>query len=567
MSQTTTDIAALLRSLEVERVDAVPDLARLESTYAPEPASSAFWSALLADAGLHEGRLKSRPGRRIELYQDAIARHASSGAIALSRLDSRGEFQHLSFADLDAAATACASAWSLAGLEQGDVLALALPMSVDWLIAFAAALRLGLTLSCLSSFGERALCRRLRALKPKRVVFDAAGPPPPAPFAELALSVERFSAGHALPVRAYPPEQAFAKVFSPLRAPLLEPALVSSEAALLAALRDARFGYRLEANAGLAMPGLPFEQHQPAVILATLLAGARFVELPISAAERQPALLAQPFITTLGVSSTLRDACRRAPLPALSALRSWWRSVDEPLDWSAWQEFVGKSGLAQVPSSNLLVDAATGGALLISACRRGVANAFVVPAPGVPFALSDVVSGAPTSGPAGIFTVGAKPDPKNPGWFLLANRASELLYGGTLAPRRAGRVFPDDEVVACVSSLTGVDGACVVPMAAAEPGPRWEFVLVVFAARLAERARGALKRLVEAAIREQLGADFLPDRLLVSPLDAHKKSQKLDLDWCRRQYSAGFLQRKESLPLFRCLSAVRASLRRDDDVR
>jgi len=105
-------------------------------------------------------------------------------------------------------------------------------------------------------------------------------------------------------------------------------------------------------------------------------------------------------------------------------------------------------------------------------------------------------------------------------------------------------------------------------VAAGEPGPRWDFVLVVFAAGLTERARQALPPIVESALRAQLGADFLPDRVLVSPLDARRKSQKLDLDWCRRQYSAGFLERKARLPLFRRLSALRAALRRDeDDVR
>jgi hypothetical protein len=563
-----TEIAAMLRSLELARADAVPDLSLLEATYAADSVSTPFWSLVLDDAGMNDGRLKSRPGRRIELYQDAIARHSSSGAIALSLLDSRGEFQHLSFAELDAAATACASAWSLAGLEQGDVLAIALPMGVNWLVAFAAALRLGLTISCLGSFGEHALSHRLGALDPKAVVFDPAGPALPAEFAERALAVVRFSAGHALPVRAYAPEQAFGKLFSPLRAPLQKPVAVAAEVALLWGLRDARFAYRLEPGAGLAMPGLPFEQHLPAVILATLLVGARFVELPVSAILRAPALLAQPFITTLGVSPALRDACRRAPVGALPALRGWWRSVDDALDWSAWQDFVAKSSLARVPVSNLLVDAASGGALLTSVRRPGLVNAFVVPSPGVPYGLFDVGSGAPSRGVAGVFSAGVESDPKNPGWFLLARRASELLYGGTLSPRRAGRVFPEREVVECVSRILGVDGACVVPVAAGEPGPRWDFVLVVFAAGLTERARQALPSLVESALRAQLGADFLPDRVLVSPLDARRKSQKLDLDWCRRQYSAGFLERKARLPLFGRLSALRAALRRDeDDVR
>ena len=561
----TTDITALLGSLELTRRDAAPDLAGVEATYAADPASTSFWSALLEDAGSSEGLLRSRPGRGIELYHDAIARHAASRAIALSVLDASGEFQHLSFAELDAAATSCASAWSLAGLEPGQVLALTLPMGVTWLVAFAAALRLGLTVSCLASFGEDALSTRLRALKPSGVVFDPAGPPPPAEFAELALSVARSSASHAPPPRAYAPQHAFAKLFSPVRAPLDQPNAVSAHAALLWGLRDARFAYRITPSSGLATPGLPFEQHQPALVLATLLTGARFVELSISAIERNPRLLAQPFITTLGVSPALRDVLRRAPAGPLPELRDWWKSVDEPLDWSAWREFIQKNELDALPASNLLVDAASGGALLIAARRPGTADAFVVPSPGVPFALCDVTSGANALGGAGVFSSGAEPDPKNPGWFLLVKRASEYLYGNTLLPRRAGRVFPEDEVVECVTRLPGVDGACVVPVATSSPGMVWAFVLIVFAGTRAAAARERLGRELDHVIRSRLGNDFVPDHVVIIPLHARKKDGELDLAWCRRQYSAGFLPRKANLPVFRRLTALRATLRTNSD--
>jgi hypothetical protein len=249
-------------------------------------------------------------------------------------------------------------------------------------------------------------------------------------------------------------------------------------------------------------------------------------------------------------------------------LRDWWKSVDEPFDWTAWQEFIEKNGLASLPASNLLVDAASGGALLVSARRPGFANAFVEPSPGVPFTLSDLGSGSSGLARAGVFNPGAEPDPKNPGWFLLARRASEYLYGGTIEPRRAGRIFPEDDVVECVTEIPRVDGACVVPVATSDPGTPWAFVLVVFGGALPESGIQALRREVEHAIRARLGDDFVPDRVVYFSLHARRKDRKVDLDWCRRQYWAGFLQRKASLPVFRCLTALRASLRMvSDDVR
>jgi hypothetical protein len=567
VSQSPTDVAALLRSLDLSRADGSPDLSAIEETRSGTGRVS-FWNAILADAGAGDGRLCSRPGRAVELYHDAVARHVPSRGIALSVLDSRGRFQHLSFGELDAAATACAAAWSRAGLEPGDVVALALPMGKAWMIAFAAALRLGLVVSCLGSFRGAALCRRLRALAPKRVVFDPDGPGAPEEFAEQALSVEHTSGGHAPPPRAYAPRDPFAKLFSPVRAPLSKPSDVPAETALLWALRDARFAYRLAPGAGLAAPGFSHEQHQPALVLATLLSGARFVELSLAALERSSSLLAQPFITTLGVSPALRDLLRRAPAGPLPGLREFWKSVDEPLDWTAWRDFIEKNGLESLPTSNLLVDAASGGALLVSARRPGFATSFALPSPGVAFTLSDVASRAPGAATSGIFELGVEPDPKSPGWFLLAKRASEYLYGGTLEPRRAGRIFPEDDVLECVSQISVVDGACVVPVATSDPGGPWTFVLVIFTGALAERGVEALRRAVEHALRTQLDADAHPDRVVYFSLHARRDDRKVDLDWCRRQYWAGFLQRKARLPVFQRLTALRAALRMvPDDVR
>jgi hypothetical protein len=429
-----TDIGEMLRSLDLSRADSLPDLSLLEASCNVGSGLTSFWNALLADAGMGDGRLKSRPGRAIELYADAVARHVTPGAIALSVLDTRGEFRHLSFAELDGAASVCSAAWSSQGLEPGQVLALALPMGVTWLIAFAAALRLGLTVSCLGSFGEDALAHRLRALDPKRIVFDPDGAAPAAEFAERALQVVRSGGGHAPPPHSYAPQQAFLKLFSPVRAPLLQPSLLCAETALLWALRDARFAYRIGSNEGLALPGFPLEQYQPAAILATLLAGARFVELQVSAAARAPTSLLQPFITSLGVSPALRDALRQAPAGPMPQLRAWFRAVDEPFDWPAWQDFVAKNGLERLAAANVLVDAASGGALLISARRPGLTQAFALPSPGVPFVLSDLSTELDSSSGCGTFSSGVEPDPKHPGWFLLVKRSSEYLYGGSVLP-------------------------------------------------------------------------------------------------------------------------------------
>jgi hypothetical protein len=559
-SSVLVELSAQLSSLSLSREDERPELGWLEASCTPGPACAAFWANIWRAAGIEDGRLRSRPGVSIDLYFDAVARHSPAGGIAFTTFSASGELLHLSYAQLDAAATACAGAWSLAGVSAGQVVALTLPMGLPWLIGFTAALRLGLTISCLSSFGEVALADRLRALAPDRIVFDSAVSVP-AEFAKLELPVVSRGTGHAPPICGYAPEQPVGMLFSPLQSPLLEPSLLTADTALQWALRDAVFAYRLGPDSGLAMPGFPLEQYQPAVLLATLLAGARFVDLPMHLLRRTPTLLLQPFLTTLGVSCELRDLLRKYPIGAPAALRDWWKGVDEPLDWLAWQDFSEKNALRERPVSNLLVDAASGGALLVSARRPGSVNALVLPAPGVPFVLADVSSGAAALAACGVFQAGTEPDPKRPGWFLLLRRGSEYLYASTLSPRRAGRVFAEDEVVACVTQMPAVDGACVVPVATGAPGAAWAFVLVVFAGECDEREFESLRRELEGTLRARLGADFVPDHFHVAPLFARYLDDKLDLDWCRREYSTGFLTRKPGTPVFQQLTALRAHLK------
>jgi len=165
-----------------------------------------------------------------------------------------------------------------------------------------------------------------------------------------------------------------------------------------------------------------------------------------------------------------------------------------------------------------------------------------------------------------VFQAGAERDPKNPGWFLLVRRGSEYLYGSTLTPRRAGRVFAEQEVVECVTRMPGVDGACVVPVAIGDPGAAWAFVLVVFAGDHDEREFESLRRDLDGALRTRLGVDFVPDHFHIVPLFARFLDDKLDLDWCRREYSSGLLTRKSGTPAFQRLTALRAHLKSQSSV-
>lgn len=85
---------------------------------------------------------RRRPGIAIDLYTDAVSRHAGTNRVALRWYDRRFGFRDLSFAELDQRAGAWASAWARQGVVPGATLAVLLPLGPEYLIALAAALRL-----------------------------------------------------------------------------------------------------------------------------------------------------------------------------------------------------------------------------------------------------------------------------------------------------------------------------------------------------------------------------------------------------------------------------------------
>src|SRR5262249_3107527 len=141
------------------------------------------------------------------------------------------------------------------------------------------------------------------------------------------------------------------------------------------------------------------------------------------------------------------------------------RNPEEPCDWEAWRAFLEGCDLGEVAISNLVMDAATAGALLSSARRPG--KHFlpylqcVIPAPGRPWQLlGSPRGGQPAAADPGVYARlgdGKKPRPLEPHYLVLARRGGEYLYGGTLEPRRCGRRFPVDEVLAVCARAAFLD--------------------------------------------------------------------------------------------------------------
>ncbi|HWN67035.1 MAG TPA: hypothetical protein VNM90_05315, partial [Haliangium sp.] len=289
----------------------------------------------------------------------------------------------------------------------------------------------------------------------------------------------------------------------------------------------------------------------------------------------EPALLWQLPLRSVGVTPALRDLVLTSGPRTRPEWQHWFKNPEEPCDWTAWRDFIELAKLEDVPVSNVLIEAAAGGALLCSVRRPGREQLAylmnVVPAAGRPWMLLDVnLSGQPAIGDVGVHARIEQDAPLGPQHALLARTAGgEYLFGGNLEPRRAGRVYPRDEVLAAIAPLPFVQGASVVPVLSGGPASHFKLVLLVFcglcgsngaAENDGARATSEGGRLVaiEQAIRDALGDEHLPDHVILFPLHARRGAkQAVNHDWCQTQYVIGSLFRKSRMPLFRHLTAIR----------
>jgi len=221
-----------------------------------------------------------------------------------------------------------------------------------------------------------------------------------------------------------------------------------------------------------------------------------------------------------------------------------------------------------VPASSLLVDAAQGGCALISA-RRKAADFRLLPAPGRPYALYDLTTGKASDTGHGLFAPRPAKKPFALGHAVLAQAGAEYAYGGAmggpeaeppLVPRREGRVYPVLEVEEAAGALPFAAGAIVIPRAGAGAAPRPLFDLLIFTgeddAEAAERAAPARAEEAERAIALQVGRDFLPDRVILSPLWPRRAKGKVDRPYHELRHRAGLLQEKEREPMFLALAGL-----------
>jgi hypothetical protein len=249
----------------------------------------------------------------------------------------------------------------------------------------------------------------------------------------------------------------------------------------------------------------------------------------------------------------------------LDACRLWLRDAAEPLDWERWDSLSAQLAARGCLGMNLVLNAAFGGSLLFSPPRLRPDLIAVLPAPGQPWQLADLLgSGQPSHEDHGLYSALGEDSLKETcGAFLLSRSRGGYLLAGSPRPNVRGQTYPLLEVVTVVEAQPAVRGASVVLSPASRPLQPTRVSLLVFVdpSREPSQVASELQPELEQRLDLELGTRYRPHAMYFYPLTPRRTAEGgVDHDWCRWQFISGTLDRKSQDELFRLLAHVRQLL-------
>ncbi|MFI3198650.1 MAG: AMP-binding protein [Methylococcaceae bacterium] len=527
------------------------DLAWLDSSW-QDPVS--FWNALHAYSDRRQASpSKSTPWVRYDFYHDLLARHQDPTKSALIWL-AKGQWHTWSYAELTQTVNGLAATWEMIGVQPGETLAILHPSGPQWLAALLAGLRLGLIVSILPPQGDAFVSRRLDHLQPQWLAIDHLYRHQLAEVWQDKVLPNTLSP--LTPVRrsyVYPGAAIVAQCLDTTSPTIELPCPVDADTLYLGALRDGILALGIKPGQVCAAPGWHVVESQPSLILAVLLSGATWMHIDFADLEQEPERLLEQPIDVLGISRSLRDLLLRNPLAGKKSWRYWFRHPAESADFTLWQDFIQDLQLQETYSGNVLWNAARGGALLFSSRCRGQTQLTVLPAAGLCWQLGIIDSpDLPCLGGWGQMALG-KAEKDKTVWmatpFILAPYLQTWNYLGQYPRGRAGRTYPQQEVLDLLSNKVHYQALVEASMYGGDADPRQ--VLLVFGKDIDTAA-------LQASIKTELGAEFLPDSIECLPLlPLRNKVGGADQAWCQQHYLSGELYRRQRSTIFCCVSELK----------
>jgi hypothetical protein len=189
----------------------------------------------------------------------------------------------------------------------------------------------------------------------------------------------------------------------------------------------------------------------------------------------------------------------------------------------------------------------------------------VLPSAGVPWGLADLAGGeAESLGDLGVFSpaaLGGEDGERTITGSMLARSRKEWLFVGSRVSGRAGRKYPQTEILETIQSLPHCSACAIVEVPSFEAGHDPVFTVVIFTGGKTGVGEAAVIKEIFAAIEREMGKEFFPDRVQFFPLTPRRDSDgNVDQDWCCEQYLSGSLFRKSQEETYRYLAQLREYL-------
>lgn len=554
------DVHAMLRSIETGA-----DLDWIQSSW---ERPDTFHRALAAHVARSSARsIKSRPLEGYDLYHDLVTRHLEQGRVAFAWHEQGRGWRTLSYDELHQRSALLESTWRTAGLAAGLKVALVLPCDATWVVAVLTALRMGVVFTVLPPRGATFVQNRLRRLAPDALVAHARYAPLLGSWVDRVLPEPRPQelSGALGVMRSHTsaPGETVAELLSPLGTSPDRAIPLTADQCFSGVLRDAVLVLQLSPGDRVAIPGFETLQHQPSMLLTTLMAGACFVESDDEtlAAQPPPRELAP---TVIGLTDAGRERALRREI-ATERWRLWFINPATPYDWERWDRLARHmSDQARCRHMLLLANAAFGGSIFFSPRHPTRSPLSVLPAVGQPWSLMDIaLADQPAQGDMGVYAGAAgQADPDAWGRFLLSKIRGEFHLGGSTIVTFQGQSYPATEVIQLAEADPEVESASVV-LVPTQGVHGSRVTVLVFAEPSAEdplKLDRMERRIVERVARE-LGAGFRPTQVRAFPLvPPHGRDGRPNHEWCRWQFLSGGLDRKAREHMFTTLHGLRRSL-------
>ena len=527
---------------------------------------AAFWEELFTNLKHTDAASNTVVFEQYDFYADCIRRHLGSGLTALKVIDSSGEHHAWTYEQIHECVEAQLPFWTENySLEPGKKAALLLPYGIHFIVALMTALRLGLVISLLPLqdryMGEGLLQKAVDALKPDLIITGSDSGMAGKNILELDLSLEN-SAPPSASSYAYPASEIVQLHFNPHTTNEETLTTIEASRSYLIPLRDAAIALNLKSSMCWARPFLSMHREEPCCTLMAMLSGATLVHISDDFLTAHPKALQNESIHLLGVSLPLLELWLKTPGCPSSKLKLWHRNPLFGNDHS-WKAFSELNHLVKIPATKLLIDKERGGATLFSQPKPIDMLAFMHPSLGSPWKLLKIGGkNEPSTEGFGLFHVEPETDAEHD--LVLAQIGDEWSISSTRFSLREGYRYPVALVEERVKTLDFVHGCVVTPERHPQHFLSMQCMLLVFISpkehAFIQQKADAWSRQINALIKTEVGAAFIPDKVLFYALYPRLENGVFNRRAVENQYRSGMLYHKQNLPIYRLLNLLKHTI-------